>query len=106
MHSRVTQLEIDTMRLDVHEAAELFRTEVLPDLVTQDGYLGAVALATPEGKGAIVTFWETEEGARDASGFASAQLERYVTIFRSPPGRETYEVMLADAMSIGLAHSR
>lgn len=106
MHSRVTQLEIDTMRAGVDEAAQLFREEVLPELCAQAGYLGVVALATPEGKGAIITFWETEEEARDASGFASTQLERYVTIFRSPPGRETYEVMLAEIAGIGLAHSR
>ena len=43
MHSRVTQLEIDTMRLDVHEAAELFRTEVLPDLAARrPDYIEAV----------------------------------------------------------------
>lgn len=105
MYSRVTQLEIDTLRLDVAEAAKVLRDEVLPELSVQDGYLGVVALATPEGKGAIITFWETEEGARDASGFASTQLDRYVTVFRSPPGRETYEVMLADGMGIGLAHT-
>jgi len=105
MYSRVTQLEIDTLRLDVGQAAQVFKDEVLPELHAQDGYLGVVALATPGGKGAIVTFWETEEEARDASGFASTQLERYVTIFRAPPGREAYEVMLSDGMGIGLAQT-
>jgi heme-degrading monooxygenase HmoA len=76
MYSRVTQLEIDTMRVDVDEAAWLFREHVMPRLREQEGYEGAVALATPEGKGMIVTFWDTEEGARDASGFASTELER------------------------------
>ena len=94
------------MRAGVDEAVQRFREEVLPELCAQEGYLGVVALATPEGKGAIITFWETEEEARDASGFASTQLERYVTIFASPPGRETYQVMLAEIASIGLAHSR
>ena len=103
MYSRVTLLEIDTMRVDVDDAAEIFRAKVAPGLAEQEGYEGAVALVTPEGKGMIVTFWATEEGARDASGFASAELERYVTMFRSPPGREYYEVAFADMEGVLVA---
>jgi hypothetical protein len=96
MYSRVTQLEIDTMRIGMAEAAALFEEQVLPGLRDQPGYEGALALATPEGKGMIVSFWDSEDGARDASGFASDELERFVTIFRAPPGREVYEVAVAD----------
>src|SRR5918996_5285908 len=96
MYSRVTLLEIDTLRVDIDEAADLFRAEVAPRLAEQEGYEGAVALVTPEGKGMIISFWETEDGAQDASGIASAELERNVTMFRSPPGREYYEVAFAD----------
>lgn len=102
MYSRVTLLEIDTMRIDIDDAAALFRAEVAPGLREQEGYEGAVALATPEGKGMIITFWETEEGARDASGFASAELERLVTMFKSPPGREYYEVAFADMAGVAV----
>ena len=102
MYSRVTLVEIDTMRVDVDEAAELFRTEVAPRLAEQDDYEGAVALVTPEGKGMIITFWETREGAQDASGIASAELERNMTMFRSPPGRELYEVAFADLMGVAV----
>jgi hypothetical protein len=102
MYSRVTQLEIDTMRVDVDEAAWLFREHVMPRLREQEGYEGAVALATPEGKGMIVTFWDTEEGARDASGFASTELERYVTMFSSAPGRECYEVAYSDMAGVSV----
>ena len=96
MYSRVTLLEIDTLRVDIDDAAELFRTQVAPGLAEQEGYRGVAALVSPEGKGLIVTFWDTEEEARDASGFASAELERHVTLFRSPPGREVYDVAFAD----------
>ena len=75
----------------------------MPGLAEQDGYEGAVALVTPEGKGMIVTFWDTEEEAQDASGFASAELERFVTMFRSPPGREFYEVAFADMEGVLVA---
>lgn len=96
MFSRVVQLEIDTMRVGPDEAAGLFAHEVLPRLREEEGYEGAFALVTPDGKGLIATFWETEDAARDASGFSSEQLERYMTIFRAPPGREVYEVAVAD----------
>ena len=78
-------------------------TSVAPGLAVQDGYEGVVALVTPEGKGMIITFWDTEEEAQDASGFASAELERHVTMFRSPPGRECYEVAFADTADVLVA---
>ena len=100
MFSRVTLLEIDTVRVPMEDAAALFRDEVAPGLREEEGYEGAVALATPDGKGVIITFWETEDGARDASGFASGELERFVTLFRSAPGREVYEVAFADMAGV------
>ncbi len=98
MYSRVTLLEIDSMRVDVEEAVDLFRREVLPALREQPGHLGVLVLSTPEGRGVIVSFWETEHDA-DASaaqGFYSEVLSRYMTLFRSPPGRERYEVVFAE----------
>ena len=100
MYSRVTLLEIDTMRVTIEEAAAVFEDQVLPRLREEEGYEGVVALATPEGQGMIVTFWETEEQARDASGFASTELERFVTLFRSPPGREVYEISVSDLAEV------
>jgi len=98
MFARVTLLEIDTMRTDVADAVELYRAEVLPELKEQSGYTGSYVLATPDGKGMLISFWATEDAA-DASaeqGFYAETLARYVTLFRSPPGRERYEVMVAD----------
>jgi hypothetical protein len=102
MYSRVTQLEIDTMRVDVDAAAWLFREEVVPRLREQEGYEGGFALVTPEGKGMIVTFWETEAEAKDVSGFASAELQRHMTMFSSPPGRECYEVAYSDPPGVAV----
>jgi hypothetical protein len=96
MYSRVTLLEVDTLRIDLETAVGLYRDNVLPGLREQEGYEGVVVLATPEGKGMLVSFWDTEEGARDASGFAAAALEHYMTMFKAPPGREQYEVLLAE----------
>ena len=98
MYARVTQLEIDTVRMDMTAAVRMYEAEVMPDLREQPGYKGVLVLTTPEGKGVLVTFWQEEEDA-DASGeagFYPATLERYMTLFRSPPGRERYEVALAE----------
>jgi hypothetical protein len=98
VYSRVTQLEIDTVRIPAAEAVELFKREVFPRLREQDGYAGVLVLATPEGKGMLVSFWESAEAAdhsRD-TGFYPEVLAEYVTLFRSPPGRESYEVAFGD----------
>jgi hypothetical protein len=96
MYSRVTQLEIDTVRINVADAVAIFRDEVQPALHEQDGYAGATVLTTPDGKALLITVWETEEAAIAAAGFASEQLARYATLFASPPGRDYYEVAFAD----------
>jgi heme-degrading monooxygenase HmoA len=95
MYSRVTLLEIDTVRIGVAEAAELFKEQVLPQLSEQDGFEGAVVLATPEGKGMIITVWETEEAAASTAAFAAGVLETHMALFKAPPGREYYEVVFA-----------
>lgn len=98
MYARVTQLEIDVMRIDLDDAAAVFETEVLPDLRRQPGYRGVYVLTTPEGKALLVSLWESAEAADAgaAAGFYAETLERYVTLFRSPPGRERYDVVLSD----------
>ena len=63
------------------------RSRSCPQLREQPGYEGVYVLTTPEGKGLIMTFWETEEAADGRyRGFYAEQLERYVTLFSSPPG--------------------
>jgi len=97
MHSRVTLLEVDVLRHDLDEAVKRFKADVLPGLREQEGYEGALVMVNPEGPGMIVTFWRDEQAMAAAGGFASAALERFATIFRSPPGREHYDVRVLDA---------
>jgi hypothetical protein len=98
MYARVTQLEIDTVRTNIRDAVELFRSEVLPVLREQAGYQGVDVLATAEGQAMLVSFWDTAEHAQaDAErGFYADVLAKYVTLFRAPPGRDRYEVRLVD----------
>ena len=102
MFARVTQLEIDTTRASVAGAVALFEREVLPELQAQDGYRGVYVLTTPEGQAALVSFWDTaaQADATARRGFYAETLERYVTLFAAPPGRERYEVVLADAPAL------
>jgi hypothetical protein len=93
-------LEIDTVRVGLDSALELFRERVLPQLRKQDAYEGVYVLTTPDGKALIMSLWETEEAAAGDHGrFYDEQLERYLTLFREPPGRERYEVSMADVPS-------
>jgi hypothetical protein len=101
MIARATTAEIDTVRVSVADATRTFRESVLPALHEQDGYEGAYVLLSPEGKALVITFWSTEEdaeaGLTGARSFYLEQVEKFVTIFRAPPGRETYEVLVAEA---------
>ena len=98
MYARVTLLELDPVRVSVDDAVRMFEAEVLPQLRAQDGYEGTFVLTTPEGRALLMTLWESEDAAvrSSAQAFYSEQLERYMTLFRAPPGRERYEVALAD----------
>jgi hypothetical protein len=102
MYARVTLLEIDTMRATVAAAVAQFEREVLPELQAQDGYRGVLVLATPEGKAALLSMWDTGEQANAGgmTGFYAETLVRYVTLFAAPPGRERYEVMVVDVPAV------
>lgn len=97
MHARVTLLEIDTLRLSVDDALQFFEEGVMPGLREQPGFRGVYAMATPDGKALLMSFWETDAQAQTVDNtWYSGVLEEYMTMFRSPPGRESYEVRLAE----------
>lgn len=103
MHARVTLLEIDTLRVSVDEALDRFRASVVPAMQAQPGYEGAYLLSTPEGRGLLMTLWETPEAAEAGvtSGYYDEQIAKFVAFYRSPPGREQYEVSFAEAPKPG-----
>jgi heme-degrading monooxygenase HmoA len=103
VYSRVTLLEIDAVRTDVDEALEAYRTEVLAKLCGRPGYEGAFVLLNPEGQGLVLTLWRSAEEMAATADIAGDAFARFATIFRARPGRETYEVRLADvpALAVG-----
>lgn len=100
--ARVTLAEIDAVRMSVDKAVEVFRDSVVPALHEREGYEGAYVLLSPEGKALVLTFWANEEDAAAGveSGFYDEQVAKFVTIYRAPPGRETYEIVLAEAPAV------
>jgi heme-degrading monooxygenase HmoA len=98
--ARATIAEIDTVRTSIDNAVELFRESVVPALHEQEGYQGVYVLLSPEGQALVLTFWETEEaaeaGVAGARSFYDEQVEKFVTVYKAPPGREMYDVVLAE----------
>jgi heme-degrading monooxygenase HmoA len=104
MVARATMAEIDPVRMSVDEAVELFRESVIPALHEQPGYEGVYVLLSPEGQALVLTFWETEDdadaGLAGSRSFYSEQVEKFMTLYRAAPGRETYRVVVAEEPSM------
>jgi len=106
MVARVTLAEIDPVRMSVDQAVALFRESVVTALREQDGYEGVYVLLSDEGQVLALTFWESEEaadaGIAGGRSFYAEQVDKFVTLYRSPPGREMYDVVIADAPAVAL----
>jgi heme-degrading monooxygenase HmoA len=106
MVARVTLAEIDPVRMSVDQAVALFRESVVTALREQDGYEGVYVLLSSEGKVLALTFWDSEEaadaGIAGGRSFYAEQVDKFVTLYRSPPGREMYDVVIADAPAVAL----
>jgi len=99
MFARVTLFEIDTLRISLDEALKQFREMIVPAAQKQDGYKGLYVLSTPEGKGLIMSLWDSEDAASAGveSGYYDEQIAKFVSVFRAPPGRDHYKVLFADS---------
>ena len=105
MFARETLFEIDTLRINLDDALEKFKELIVPEAQKQQGYEGMYVMRTPEGKGLVMSLWASEEAATAGltSGYYEEQLAKFVTLFRVPPGREHYEVVIAEPP--GTAHT-
>jgi heme-degrading monooxygenase HmoA len=105
MYARVTPFEIDTLRIPLDDAERLFDEQVVPRLRQQSGLTGFFVMRTPEGKGLVVTLWESEQAANAGieSGYYDEQLAHFVTFMRQPPGRDHYQVIRAQVPADALA---
>jgi heme-degrading monooxygenase HmoA len=98
---RATEAEIDVVRTNPSEGVAVFEQSVLPALREQEGYEGCYVLLSEEGKMLVLSFWESEEAARETrlSGFYEAQIAKFsdLVVYQHEPGREAYDVVVADA---------
>ena len=101
MVARVTLAEVDVVRQSLGPLVEFYKQSVMPAQHAQDGFEGGYVLTTPEGKALVMTFWRDEQAAESgmASGFYGEQVQKFVTVFKAPPGRERYDVAVADVPS-------
>ena len=90
--------------VDTLEVHAVFRESVLPALHEQFGYEGSYVLLSPDGKALVVTFWASEDdadaGLVGARSFYAEQVAKFATIYRSPPGRDSYDVVLAEVPTV------
>ena len=94
MFARTTLFEIDTLRISLEQGVALFRDAVMPELRRQPGSLGVFVMDTPQGKGMLLSLWESAEAAEASisTGFYNEQVQKFLMLLRQPPGREQYEV--------------
>jgi len=102
MVARVTLAEVDVVRQSLGGMVEFFKEAVMPAQHAQDGFEGGYVLTTPEGKALVLAFWRDEAAAEAgmASGFYGEQVQKFVTVFKAPPGREMYDVAVADVPAV------
>ena len=98
MFARTTLFEVDTLRMPLQDAERLFQEQVLPLIKHQPGFAGVYVMRTPEGKGMVLTLWDNEQAAESGieSGYYQEQIAKFITFMRQPPGREHYEVIVAE----------
>ena len=105
MFARITLFEIDILRISLDAALEQFEELVVPAARKREGYEGMYVMRTPEGKGLIMSLWESEEAAVAGveSGYYDEQVAKFVSLFRAPSGRDHYEVVFVEAPGMARA---
>ena len=105
MYARTTLFEVDTMRISLEDALQHFQDVVVPRLKAQPSYQGTLVLETPEGKGVLITLWNSAEAVEQTleTGFYDEQVGEFLMFLRQPPGREHYEVVYSDLGAVASA---
>jgi heme-degrading monooxygenase HmoA len=98
MYARVTQFDIDAVRIGLNEALQRFKLAVLPVLQDQPGYRGLYVLQTPEGRGMLISLWESRESEQAGlrGGYYDEQVHKFLTLYQQPPTREEFQVTYAE----------
>jgi len=95
MFARLTIIQVKIDRID--EASKLFNESVVPMFKSQQGYQGGFFLADRKsGKCICVSLWDNEKDAisNEQSLSYQEQLVKFMDLFKAPPIREGYEVLV------------
>jgi heme-degrading monooxygenase HmoA len=96
MHVRLLKAKFGLDGVD--EAVRIFQESVLPGCKKQKGFKGGCFLDDREtGECVLITMWKTEKDmlASEESRFFQSQLIKFMPFFKSPPVRESYEVVVS-----------
>lgn len=102
MYARVTLLEVDVVRADVEDVLDAYRRDVLPEIQAEPGYEGMFVLVNDAGQGLVMTLWSDADSLASTAPLATGAVDRFMTVLRSAPGRESYEVRLADTPALSV----
>jgi heme-degrading monooxygenase HmoA len=95
MFARFTIIHTELDKID--EAALLFKDSVVPAFKTQKGFNAAYFISDREtGKNICVSIWDSEDDAvcNEKSQLYQDQLIKFLDLFKDPPYREGYEVIV------------
>ena len=97
MFARLTIIQVDTERID--EGIEIYRDSVVPAAKSQKGFRGVSLLVDRKsGKAISIVLWDSEEDAiaNEKSHYYQEQLVKTMHLYREPPIREGYEVVIQE----------
>jgi len=97
MFARLTIIQVKIEQID--EASKLFNESVVPMFKSQQGYQGGFFLADRKsGKCICVSLWDSEKDAisNEQSLLYQEQLVKFMDLFKAPPIREGYDVLVQD----------
>ena len=106
MQARVTLFEIDTLRISLADALEVFKERVLPRLREQPDAKASWPLRRRKAKACCSPSGTSAEAADEAvnSGFYDEQVGEFTMFLRQPAGREHYEVVFQEMNSAFRPH--
>jgi heme-degrading monooxygenase HmoA len=97
MFARQTTFHYRINELD--KAVEIVKESIVPAAKSQKGYHGFYyMIARKTGKAVAIVLWESEEDAiaNEKSHYYQEQLVKTMHLYREPPIREGYEIVIQD----------
>jgi hypothetical protein len=101
MVARLTFVQVNPD--DVDESVRLFDESVVPAAAQEEGFMGALLLVRPDGRGIAIDLADSIEHAQanERSGFYQSQVAKFADKITGAPHREFFEVRVAKGVKGG-----